>query len=316
MDGFKEELAECALRGSAGRFHVDLDHSEGAVHDLLKKQSDLDPRDVMADMTEKTDDGHHRFAKSSRLAPAAQLKPALEAALSFLGPQHIDDVVHRLDSGTASLGLPREWVLEDGGTGHRHDDHVVEVKQELHSALDGVPFVENSHPQDRSSLVADASRSLPAEPYPELGSFVIAPEALGAIRPDAGSPASFLVRQRPALKAAVDELSLHSADQRLVAHTQGQLLAAAMARQPGPDGKGTAATTVKAFLDKHPDFLETLVDQAVQSAERGQPGLQDLPPRQLSRYVPGNCSSPAYPAAPVLTSMDWSEDEIVLPLTC
>lgn len=268
VDGFVEELRACAEHGGAGRFHVDLDHSEGPVHDLLKKQSDVDPRNVIADMTEKTADGQHRFARSSRLVPHPEHKPVLESALSFLGPQHIDDVAGRLDSGTASLGLPRDWVLEDAGTGHRRDDHVVEVKQELRSALDGVPYIETSHPVDRGSQVAEAARLMPAEPYPELGSFVIAPEALGAIRPPGGAPASFMVRQRPALKAAVAELDLHASDQRSVARTQGRLLAAEMARQPGPDGQGTAATALVAFLDQHPGFAQNLLDEAVQSATR------------------------------------------------
>lgn len=249
-EGFREQIREFAKEGGEKSFRVDVKHSEGPVQDLLEEMSEKDPHQYVEKLT---DDEEHFIADDNLIR-----KPDYCKVLDKKLDRELDDVALKTDAGTASLGLTRLFALQD--------DELLELKQELRSALDGVPFIVVGGGKDRAREVAAAATALPSEPYPELDSFLIAPSAVGAVAPRPGGSTSFLVRERPGLKAALELDELSEADMRSAARLQGQLVAAAMARQKV--GKKKAAEVIYGFLKSNPEFGDQLQKDCAVSARQ------------------------------------------------
>lgn len=247
-------------RGGAETYVVTTHTADGPVKDLLKRQAEADESKWVSKLIETAAGGGHRFVASDEVFPRPELKAPLLGASPRLASSGVEDVAAKQDSGTASLGLPRWYVLEhvSGGV-----DKVVEVKQQIRSALDGIPHITVRHDAARADQVANAARTLPAEPYPQIDTFHIAAAAVGAI-PTGEGDASFLVRERPALKATVEEGKLDFHEMEQVAETQGRLLAAAMSRQPGK------ARALAAWLDANSRFVDDVVEASRGAADRAE----------------------------------------------
>lgn len=255
---FVDQIRQFDEQGGAERYVVTEHNAEGPVRDLLKRQAQLGESQWISKLIETTPNGGHRFVASDKIVPRPDLKAPLLDACPGLAAASVEDVAKKEDSGTASLGLPRWYLLEHvkGGV-----DKVVELKQEIRSALDGVPYVSVDHSVPRGDQVAAASRTMPAEPCPQIDAFQIAPGNVGAI-PTGGTDASFLVRERSAQKASVNESALAPHEMMQVAETQGRLLAAEMARQPGKTRE------IAAWLDAHPKFVDGMVKTSLDAAAR------------------------------------------------
>jgi len=252
-EGFSEQIREFAKHGGERSFRVDEKHSEGPVRELLEEMSEKDPHSYVDKLT---DDEDHFVEGNPNLIRKPDYRKVLENKLD----REFDDVALKTDAGTASLGLTRLFAVQD--------DELLELKQELRSSLDGVPYVVVGGGKDRARQIAAAATALPAEPYPELDSFLIAPSSVGAVLPRAGGSTSFLVRERPGLKAALELDELSEADMRSAAYVQGQLVAAAMARQKV--GKKKAAEAISRFLDQHSKFADDLLKDCAVSVKRVQ----------------------------------------------
>lgn len=258
VDGFTEQLQRFATEGGAETFTVTAQNADGPVQALLLHQEAIDESGWASKLIETAADGSHRFVASEALEPRPQLRAPLDDASPLLVEARIEDVAARQDSGTASLGLPRWYLLEHlSGDAHK----IIEVKQQIRSALDGVPHVTVRHDAHRAAQVADAGATLSADPYPQLDAFQISPATVGAL-PTGEAQASFLVRERAALKATVKEDDLGAKEMAQVAVIQGRLLAAEMARQPGK------AREIAAWLDAHPSFPQDVVATSKGAADR------------------------------------------------
>ena len=261
VDAFVKQLKEFARHGGSHHFVINEKTApDGPVKSLLAHLGKTDPAHWVDKFTTRGADGSYQFVKTDTVIPQPEsLKDALVAASPQLQHANVVAVASKLDSGTASIGLPRYYLLEQPQDGS--SPRILEVKQELRSALAGVPDVHVTTVANRSAQVADAAATLPAEPYPQLGSFLVAPAAVGAVSPDSGE-ASFLVRERPAAKSSFDLDTMKSHEMVSVAQVQGQLTAAYMARQPG------VTEALEKFLDDHPHWAEEQVTRATAAAGR------------------------------------------------
>ncbi|MBM7865492.1 DUF2252 domain-containing protein [Heliobacterium gestii] len=118
----------------------DASDSEGPIKKLLKKLEKQDERKLLMRITTVAD-GTHRFLSSEEITPASD---GLRKDLMSLWPDYIDsidtvvrekpdfyrieDVAVKSGSGTASIGLPRYYILVEGDAGCHHDDLILEAK--------------------------------------------------------------------------------------------------------------------------------------------------------------------------------------------
>lgn len=259
VEGYVNQIHEFAKHGGAQDFVLTSKNAEGPVKDLLLKMESTDNEKWVSKLTERDASGTLRFLPSTEVLPHPFL---LDAFLHYFPPlkkAHITSVAAKEDSGVASRDLGRWYILEQFPKG---PVKVLEVKQQLRSAMQGVPNMFVHVTANRAAQVSDAARTLVAEPYPQLDSFVVPAYALGAVPAETGEEVSFMTRERPALKAMIDDARLKTVEMVSVATQQGQLTAAKDARQPGK------AKEISAWLKAHPDFAADIVKKAIKAADR------------------------------------------------
>jgi uncharacterized protein (DUF2252 family) len=155
MQGYAEHATE---RDNAWR----IDNSPKVIQRLFEQASEarrewlrddyLDPsgRCFRADDELQPISGEKaKFQKAvDDLAKARNLK-----AVKRLGPLKVKDVCVRHGQGTASLGLPRYYVLIEGPSQDATDDLIVEFKRARRSALEGLTPPSDFHAGDKADRI-------------------------------------------------------------------------------------------------------------------------------------------------------------------
>lgn len=138
------------------------------------------------------------------------------------GHFEVKDVAIKKDSGTASLGLERYWVLIDGPSEDNSDDLILEVKHTRPSALTGLSPKSTNH-DGKAERVVDSHRIHLVGGDPYYGTTKLREQ-------------SFLVRERSPYKNDIDIEDLDADDMQDYAHICGRVLAQCHARSDEDTG--------------------------------------------------------------------------------
>jgi uncharacterized protein (DUF2252 family) len=250
VDGFKRSQRD-------ERSRVDHDRAPKAVRHLLETSVGMDREAFLED---KVDPKTRRFIPSASIRPVSKRVAEFQAAIDGYkttiadaryakGSWKVLDVAIKPDSGTASLGTERYYVLIEGARPAEKGLLVLEVKQERRAILEGY-----------------------------FGKTDLAPAARVAENQSIGSPSgdpfcgftelkgkSFLVRERSPHKLAVDLATL-SADELVdYAKVCGEILARAHLRS-SVKGKHSARDEIREALDDR--FVDALLEFGDREATR------------------------------------------------
>ena len=145
----------------------------------------------------------------------------------------VKDVAIKKDSGTASLGLDRYFVLIDGATDDPRDDIILELKQTRQSALHGLVPDSSITTKGKAERIVDSHQVHLVGGDPYYGQATIDGE-------------SFLVRERSPYKDDIDVDDLNKKELKEYAGICGQTLAQAHARSDEDSGvmKGNAELNI------------------------------------------------------------------------
>jgi uncharacterized protein (DUF2252 family) len=168
----------------------------------------------------------------------------------------VKDVAIKKESGTASLGLDRYFVLIEGPSPAADDDLILELKQARRSALHGlVPTAEKSPASEAARIVRSHEIHL-------VGGDVF----YGQVRID---DQSFLVRERSPYKDEIDIDDLDEEELRAYAHICGKTLAQTHARSDEDTGimEGNAEEAILASIN-HRAFAKDIARFAHAAAKR------------------------------------------------
>lgn len=147
LRGYVAAMRDFAERGTETDHEVRMDNAPPLIRDLIA--------DALEDRSEWLADDYHDeyrrgFRSDDELVPVTSRRDEFQEVLHRLverndldpparaGQLHVKDVARRRGQGTASLGLPRYYLLVEGPRGDGTDDLVIELKQARRSALAGL----------------------------------------------------------------------------------------------------------------------------------------------------------------------------------
>ncbi|MBE9638480.1 DUF2252 family protein [Salipiger pacificus] len=133
------------------------------------------------------------------------------------GPLNVKDVAMRHGQGTASLGLPRYYVLLEGPSGNASDDIIIEFKKARRSALEGLVPTHDFDAGDQGDRIAHGQSVHLAQGDVFYGNVDIEGE-------------SFMSRERAPFRNDADLDDLSKKDWQRYAFACGRALAQAHAR--------------------------------------------------------------------------------------
>jgi len=281
VQGYLDALMEFARDDREKHHQYRLDNSPPQIRELLQGAV-ASRRKFLAD---KIDPAAGRFIATDEVVPCSSRVGQFQRAVrAYVKKSDIDnrsgraghfkvkDVAVKKDSGTASLGLDRYWVLIDGETDDHLDDIVLEVKQARRSALSGL-----TPPPPEDSPVHDAGATGEANPQGRASQG--ARIALShRVHLAGGDPyyghatldkQSFVVRERSPFKDSIDVEDLDVEAMCDYADTCGRVLAQAHARAdedsglPGEDAERSILESVQpaVFVDDVGRFALAAVDR-------------------------------------------------------
>ena len=208
-----------------------------------------------------------RFVPSEKIVPytshIGEFQEAMEEYRKSLevnedtraGHFEVKDVAIKKDSGTASLGLERYWVLIDGPSEDNSDDLILELKHTRTSALVGLS-PETSENEGRANRVVDSHRIHLVGGDPYYGTTTLRGE-------------SFLVRERSPYKNDIDVDDLDARDMQDYAEICGKVLAQCHARSDEDTGIQTGNAEERILEAVEPDiFLDDVCRFAVAASKR------------------------------------------------
>ncbi|MGC4114941.1 MAG: DUF2252 family protein [Myxococcales bacterium] len=263
----REKITEAFLKGyqDAMKGFVGNDGEKGAridsknapkvVAKLLEKAEKQSRKEFLA---ERVDLKKGRFLTTAEIQPQSErveeFADALKSYRSEAGLSKdflkVKDVAAKLESGTASLGSERYYVLVEGPTKSADDDLVLEIKQERPSVLEPYTGAADKRPAAERVVAGEKVQSPGGDPY------------YGAIQLGGKS---FLVRERSPHKAAVELAKLDAGDLKDYARACGAALAQAHARSDKKDGFASDKDLARA-LDR--GLAKEVVRFAAEEADR------------------------------------------------
>lgn len=192
------------LKGAQTRRTTFLDEHLDDKRAFFRPTDEIVPRSGRRDEFQKVVDD---YAKDNDVAAPHRLKD---------GELVVKDVAEKKGSGTASLGLPRYWVLLQGRADDGGDDVILEMKRARRSALEGLaPGGERGDGEASARIVtAHAMHLVGGDPF--YGEATI-------------DDVPFLVRERSPLKDDIDLDDLSKKKWRQYARECGRALALAHA---------------------------------------------------------------------------------------
>jgi uncharacterized protein (DUF2252 family) len=222
--GYLDGVEDFARQASEVDHQMRIDNSPELIRDLLE-----DAREDRAEwLTDYVGDKRRRFAADDEIVPVTSRVDEFAEVVARYAADHVHDlperagdltlkdVAERKGAGTASLGLPRYYLLFEGPSRDGRDDFVLEMKQARRSALAGLV------PPSGYERRGHADRVLNAQMVQLVGGdpFYGTVEFGGA---------SFLVRERSPFKDDIDLDDLSKSQWRTYAKVCGRALAQAHA---------------------------------------------------------------------------------------
>lgn len=238
VHGYVEGLMEFA-RSDREKWHqYRIDNSPKMIRNLL--ENSLGPRGKF--LEKWVDLEHQRFIPSEKIVPYSQSIDQFEKAVKRYVRQNkiktphkrksffkVHDVAIKKDSGTASLGLDRFFVLIDGSSDDADDDVILEFKQTRRSALFGlVPDTETDE-QGEADVDDGENHAVQAHDVHLVGGDPF----YGRVEIDG---TSYLVRERSPYKDEIDADDLDEEEMLTYANICGHVLAQTHARSDEDSG--------------------------------------------------------------------------------
>ncbi|HJL17096.1 MAG TPA: DUF2252 family protein [Sandaracinaceae bacterium LLY-WYZ-13_1] len=225
LEGYLEGLRGFEQEGREMHYQHRIDNSPKLIRKLLEDaQRDrdewlekyVDPKTRRFEASKKIVPLPSRVGEFQAIVDAYVQRNGLDRLPSRAGELKVIDVAARKGSGTASLGLPRYWVLLDGPSGDGSDDLILEMKRARRSALAGLA------PPSQKQMDGEADRVVNAQAVQLAGGdpFYGKAEIDGQ---------SFLVRERSPFKEEIDISDLSKKKWKKYARICGTTLAQAHA---------------------------------------------------------------------------------------
>lgn len=265
VDGYVDGLLEFAQDDREKWHEFRIDNSPPLLCDLL--ESAKESRESFLEDLIDLDKG--RFVSSDEIVPHTKYVKKFQtivdayrdenevAETSRGGHFEVKDVAVKKDSGTASLGLDRYFVLIDGATDDNSDDLILELKQSRRSALFGLTPGEREY-DDKN----EAERIVKSQQIHLMGG----DRYYGYTMID---DQDFLVRERSPFKDDIDLDDLSKSEWKEYARICGKTLSIAHARSDEDTGimEGDAEKIIlgsirrKLFRSDIVHFAETASEQ-------------------------------------------------------
>lgn len=235
VHGYITGLEDFARDDSESEYQVRLDNSPPLIHALLCRAQRSREKWLRKYLGEK----RAGFVASHKLVPQrSAIKEFQEVMNRYRQESHIrlprragdlvvKDVARKKGSGTASLGLPRYYILIEGPSKDGTDDLILEMKRARRSSLAGL--APQSQYQDDSEEGAEADRVVRAQAVHLVGGDPF----YGVVN---YGGASFLVRERSPYKSEIELDGLSDSEWCTYASCCGRSLAQAhaLADEAGP----------------------------------------------------------------------------------
>lgn len=254
VEGYRDALPEAAKSARKGQPLIGAGYAAGSVVKRLFAKAEKSKRKDF--LEERVDLKQRRFLTNDEIKPQTGRLGAFKAALSRYVTQHrlggqpleLEDAALKLDSGTASLGSQRYYLLAKHPKGSERD-RVLEVKQSGASVL--APFTE-ADPRPAGERVLAAQHQLSPGGDSLYGALSLEGQ-------------SFIIRERQPVKSVVDLTKLNGKELEGYAKACGAALAAAHARSPGAQGVSAAKLIHQALGKK---LVESILHTAVTEADK------------------------------------------------
>lgn len=268
VEGYLEGLREFALDDREKWHEYRLDNSPKMIKELLQNAM-ADREDWLADYV---DLDKERFVSSDEIVLHSKHINAFQKVINaYVKENGIDtkdkpknffevkDVAIKKDSGTASLGLDRFWVLINGKTDAPEDNIILEMKQARRSALHGLVPDDlmpdfDGNDEVETVVTAHAVHLAGGDPF------------YGRVEMD---DKPFLVRERSPFKDEIDVDELDADELDEYALICGKVLAQAHARSDEDTGimEGSAEEMILSAVDPAV-FTDDVVRYAESAAQR------------------------------------------------
>jgi uncharacterized protein (DUF2252 family) len=188
----------------------DFDEAYYAPSPIVRELLQEAQRDRAEWLADYLDDDRRGFVASEEIVPVTRRVDEMQALVERYaedagelpkraGALRVKDVARKKGSGTASLGLPRYFVLVEGPEGDGTDDLILEMKRARRSALDGLA------PPSQYQQTGEADRVVRAQAVHLVGG----DQLYGHVAIDG---LSFLVRERSPFEEEIDLGDLSSSD--------------------------------------------------------------------------------------------------------
>ena len=263
VNGYLQGLEEFARNDREKTHEYRLDNSPSMIKDLLEDSQTRRKKFLK----KYVDIEKGRFLPTEEIVPytshVSEFQEAIEGYRKSLeveedtraGHFEVKDVAIKKDSGTASLGLERYWVLIDGPSEDNSDDLILELKHTRTSALTGLaPETEENNGQAERVVDSHRIHLVGGDPY--YGTTTLRDQ-------------SFLVRERSPYKNDIDIEDLDSDDMQDYAEICGKVLAQSHARSDEDTGIQAGNAEERILESIEPDvFLDDICRFAIAAAKR------------------------------------------------
>lgn len=178
---YLDDLRQYAKGKNPGKVCFTTDNTKGPIRKLIKK-AEKKKAELLGERTTVVD-GQRRFAD---LPDMKRLDSSAYTAIEAVWPEYIasidaedrqedgfyaiKDIVYKLDSGTASIGLERYYILVEG-TGGEHEDLILEMKQAQSSvpSLFVPAYLQEVEKVHQGRRIVTSQKAMQAHEDPYLG---------------------------------------------------------------------------------------------------------------------------------------------------
>ncbi|MBT9382382.1 DUF2252 domain-containing protein [Pseudooceanicola sp. CBS1P-1] len=226
LKGYRDGIAHFARHGTEGRTEIRADNAPKILRDLFEDSRKSRRKWLSKRYLDETGRG---FRANEELTPLSRHRAEFQKLVDQLaranglkkggraGALKVKDVALRHGQGTASLGLPRYYVLLEGPAKDASDDLILEFKRARRSALDGLVPVRAFDAGTEGDRIAHGQSVHLARGDVFYGEVTIAGE-------------SFMSRERAPFRNDMDLGDLSKKGWKRYAHACGTALALAHAR--------------------------------------------------------------------------------------
>lgn len=225
VTGYLDAMQRYAERATERNDDYRMDNSPKVIRRLFEEAWEERQNWLWDDYLKRSG---HGFRPDDELQPLSDSVPKFQKAVDALaksrgiepseraGTLRVKDVCVRHGQGTASLGLPRYYVLLEGPSKNATDDLIIEFKRARRSALEGLTPPSDFHAGDKADRIAHGQAVQLAHGDIFYGAATIDGE-------------SFMTRERAPFRDDIDLDDLSGGTWKAYAETCGAALAQAHA---------------------------------------------------------------------------------------